>query len=502
MKVGIVGAGPAGLTAAYELAKNGISVDVFEASSDVGGMARTLKLWGQRADTGPHRFFSRDVRVNRLWLELVKSDYRMIDRMTRILYGGKFYRYPLSASNAFSNLGPWESAWCVGSYLKTRLKPVPEKDSFESWVIDAFGSHLYELFFKPYSEKLWGIPCCELDADYAAQRIRKLNLFEAMARTVFKDRSKKHKTLVDKFAYPLEGTGMVYRRMSDFIGTHKGTVRLESPVRRVVVKDGRAVGIELENGSHLPYDHVVSTMPLPLLVSRIGDIPQDIKNAAENLKFRNTILIYLNVNSENLFDDQWLYIQSPELKVGRITNYRNWVPELYGGEKSSIISMEYWCNDDDPLWSQGEDVLLELAEKEAVKVIRQAYRFLLRNDRRFFKDRSLTKDFTHRFKCETREIQILNSMVCRIPRCYPVYRKGYKEHVGVLRDYLDPIKGLSAIGRYGTFKYNNQDHSILMGILAAENIALGKRNDLWAVNTDYEDYQEAAVIEETGLVRV
>ncbi len=468
-RVGVIGAGPAGLTAAYELAKAGIAVEVFEASKYVGGLAKTISLWNQRVDTGPHRFFSDDTRVNKLWLEVVGKDYKIIDRLTRIFYKNKFYFYPLKPFNALFNLGIWESFICLISYFKEKIKPTKLDGSFETWVVNRFGRRLFEIFFKTYSEKLWGISCKDLDEDFAAQRIKKLSLLEAIKNAIFQKTDITHKTLADQFAYPIQGTGMVYERMADFINSHGGKVHLEKPVNRVVTKNKKVTGIELVGGEIKDYDHIISSMPITLLVNRLDEVPNEVKTVSESLKFRNTILVYLNIESQNLFPDNWLYVHSSDLKLGRITNFRNWVPELYGEEKSTIVALEYWCNDDEPLWSEKDNVLIDLGKKELAQA------GLLKNSK------------------------VLDGYVYRISRCYPVYNRGYKGKLNLVESFLDSISGLTVIGRYGAFKYNNQDHSILMGLLAAENIIKSTRHDLWKINTDYETYQEASVITKTGL---
>lgn len=473
MRVAVIGAGPAGLTAAYQLAKAGVEVEVFEASAAVGGLARSFSLWGQTVDLGPHRFFSSDARVNRLWLEVVERDYQMVDRMTRIYYRGRYFHYPLSAGNALKNLGPLEAAGCVTSYLRQkwsqRSKSQEGEGSFEDWVVRRFGRRLFEIFFRTYSEKLWGISCRELDADFAAQRIKKLSLGEAVKNALGLG-GRSHRTLVDRFAYPNGGTGMVYERMADYVRGLGGEVHLNRPVRRVVVEGGRVSGLEVESGQVIKFGQVISTMPLTLLVKNLEGAPQTVRRAAESLAFRNTVLVYLHVAARDLFPDQWLYVHSPELLAGRITNFRNWVPGLCGNASTTILSLEYWCNDDDELWGQSDSDLIRRAAAEMVAT------GLLGRAR------------------------VVDGHVVRVRRCYPVYARGYKNHLAAITAYLDQLPGLTAIGRYGAFKYNNQDHSILMGMLAAENILADKAHNLWSVNTDYDSYQESAVITDTGLV--
>jgi len=467
--IAIIGAGPAGITAAYELTKAGVYVELFEASEQVGGLSKTINLWNQKVDLGPHRFFSNDTKVNELWLEVVGKDYKMVDRLTRVYYKKKFFFYPIKAFDALWKLGFGTAFICVLSYMKERIKPSKKDGSFESWVVGRFGYKLFSIFFKTYSEKLWGIGCSELDEDFAAQRIKKLSLFEAVKNAMFQSKKNKHKTLVDQFAYPVEGTGMVYERMKDYINNNGGKVLLATPIKKVNCKNKSVSSIELANGDIKKYDHVISTMPITHLVNNMEEVPSDVKTANAELTFRNTILVYLKIEGQNVFPDNWLYVHANDLQMGRITNFCNWVPEITNGEKSTIVVSEYWAYEQDEIWNLSSDDLIELGKKE----LRQT---------------GLIKD-----------LEISDGHIVKIPKCYPVYKKGYREPLKKVEDFLSSIDGLSVIGRYGAFKYNNQDHSILMGILAAENIANGATNNLWEINTDYEDYQEKSTITESGL---
>jgi protoporphyrinogen oxidase len=468
MKIAVIGAGPAGMTAAYELAKNNIEVEVFEAGPSVGGMAKTIDLWNQKVDIGPHRFFSNDTRINELWLEVAGNDYEMVDRLTRIYYNKKFFHYPIKAMDALKNLGIGEAVNCVWHYGLEQLSPTKNISTFEGWVTNRFGKRLYQIFFKTYTEKLWGISCDVLDADFAAQRIKKFSLGEAMKTALFGN-SGKHKTLVDQFAYPHGGTGIIYDRMAKFVESKGYKVNLSSPVQCVITKEGKACGIELENGIVKDFDHVITSMPFTQMVQRLPDVPQNIKEAAIKLKFRNTIIVYLNVQAKDLFPDNWLYVHSNDLQMGRLTNFRNWVPQINGKEQSTICALEYWCYDEDEFWSMDNEKLIALGKDELRKT------GLIGN------------------------AQISAGFVYRIPKCYPVYSTGYKEILGPIEQYLSGIKNLHVIGRYGAFKYNNQDHSILMGRLAVENILQNKGHNLWEINTDYDNYQESSVITKTGL---
>jgi protoporphyrinogen oxidase len=449
-----------------------VEVHLYEASPFVGGMARSIELWGQIVDIGPHRFFSSDPRVNKLWLEVIGKDYSMVDRLTRIFFRNKFFYYPVKAGDALKNLGIIEAARCIGSYGWQKLKPAKkETNDFESWVIARFGKRLYHHFFKTYTEKLWGIPTTELDSEFASQRIKKLSMWEAIKSAVMGGGGDKHKTLVDQFAYPNKGTGEVYNRMRDYVKKHGGKVYLKTPVDSLVTSGKTVKGLKLANGKTEMYDQVISSMPLTLLVGRLKNVPPKVDKANKTLKFRNTLIVYLLVKAKNIFPDNWIYVHSSELRTGRITNFRNWVPSILNGKKEAILAMEYWCFDDDEdkFWQWEQKDHVGLAKKEIVKT-------------------GLIK-----------ENQILDGTVVRVPKCYPVYRRGYKKDLKIVEDYLRGYKNLQIIGRYGAFKYNNQDHSILMGILAAENVTDGTSHDLWDINSDYE-YQESSRITKTGLV--
>ncbi len=467
--IAIIGAGPAGITAAYELTKAGHHVDVYEAAPQVGGLSKTINLWNQRIDLGPHRFFSNDTKVNKLWLEVVGKDYHMVDRLTRIYYKGKFYHYPLKPFDALWKLGVGTAFMCVMSYLRERIAPIEKDGSFETWVIGHFGYKLFSIFFRTYSEKLWGISCKELDEDFAAQRIKKLSLFEALKNAFFPGKKNKHKTLVDQFAYPIGGTGMVYERMKSFIEENGGAVHTSTPIKKINCENKKIKSLELVSGELNTFNHIISSMPITHLIRNMDEVPEVVIAAVSQLKFRNTLLVYLKIEGEKVFPDNWLYVHANDLQMGRITNFCNWVPEINNGEKSTIVALEYWAYNEDAIWNASDNELIALAKKEIRKT-------------------GLIKD-----------LEISNGHIVRVPKCYPVYNNGYREPLKKVEDYLDSITGLSVIGRYGSFKYNNQDHSILMGILAAENIAQGKNNNLWRINTDYEDYQERSTITEFGL---
>lgn len=473
VKVCVIGGGPAGITAGYQLSKSStFDVDLYEASNSVGGMSKTIDLWNQKVDIGPHRFFSSDSRINELWLEVVKNDYEMVNRLTRIYYKGKFFNYPIKAFNALKNLGPFTAVRCIFDYFIEKFNSKRDLSTFEGWVINRFGKKLYTIFFKTYTEKLWGIPCNILDADFAAQRIKKFSLGEAI-KTAILGNSGKHKTLVEQFAYPIHGTGMVYERMAESIVANNGHIFLQTPVEKIIIENNVVVGIKQTNGEIKHYDNVISSMPLTHLVARIDNVPAEVIEANKNLKFRNTIIVYLNVDAVDLFPDNWIYVHSENLQMGRMTNFRNWVNSINNNEKTTICALEFWCYDEDKLWQLTEKELIDLAKQEFIQT-----------------------------GIASKDTNILDGFVYKIPKCYPVYQKGYKESLKIVQDYLATIKNLHVIGRYGAFKYNNQDHSILMGMLTAENIINNSNHNIWEINTDYENYQESTIITKTGLKKI
>lgn len=467
-KIIVIGAGPAGLTAAYKLAQSGVEVEVYEAGDHVGGLARSFELWGQIVDCGPHRFFSTDKIVNNFFKEVVKDDFVSVNRLTRIYYRNRFFYYPLKISNVLINIGPLGVIEILASYFFQRLKPIRNPETFEEWVVNKFGRKLFNIFFKNYSEKLWGIPCSRIDADWAAQRIKKFSLIEAVKHAMFGDPGKKHKTLVDQFAYPTHGTGSIYMKMKMEIERQGGKVFLNEPVEKVLLNDkNEVVGVRLKSGEEKRADEVISTMPLTLMVKGMKDVPAEVQKACDSLFYRNTILVYAEIDNANLFPDNWIYIHSPDVKHGRITNFRNWSPELYGDKQTTILCLEYWCFNEDEIWKAEPDYFKSLAEEELRKL-------------------SLIKP----------EMKVLNTHVVKLPRCYPVYETGYMKHVTVIKNYLDGFNNLRVIGRYGAFKYNNQDHSILMGLLAAKEIISGGKENLWAINTDTEYQEEGTALGE------
>ena len=460
----VIGAGSAGLSAAWQLTRplDGEElpdVTVYEAGSKVGGLARSIDLWDQPVDLGPHRFFTRDQRVNGLWRELAGDDFEWVDRLTRIYYKDTFFRYPLQAFDALKRLGIGASFACLLSYGRQRIAPYGDESTFEGWVTRRFGRKLYERFFKSYSEKLWGIGCDELDADFAAQRIKGLSLGAALLNALGERSGSKHKTLVDRFAYPHEGSGIIYDRMRDSVRTAGGKVYTDAPIRGIKLDGNKVTGVVKADGSTHECDQVISSMPLTALLRALGDhVPSEVRATINDLSFRSTILVYLRVDALDLFPDQWLYVHDTRLLTGRITNFANW--NMPNAPKHSTLCLEYWCNEGDEFWAKDDATIAKLAADELKKT-----GLIGAHD-------------------------VADNHVLRIGKNYPVYFRGYREKLKPVIAYLKQIEGLQVIGRYGAYKYNNQDHSLLMGLMAADNLRGKAGGSLWDVNTDYEEYQE------------
>lgn len=455
----IIGAGPAGLSAARLLSENGYKITLLEESENIGGMSKSIKMFNQIVDIGPHRFFSKDKRLNDFWHKHTNGEFEQVNRLTRIFYNNKFFYYPLKGFDALKKLGIIESCLCALSYLKAKIMPF-KGDSFESWVANAFGYRLYSIFFKSYTEKLWGIKCSDLDSDFAAQRIKGLNFYEAVKSAFFGGGGKKHKTLVDCFSYPKKGCGVVYENMADSIRKAGGEIITNCKVTKILTHDKKAIGVVSDKGE-FKGDIVVSSAPFSDMVSSIDELDSNIKDLAKKLKFRNTILVYVLLDSKKkTFEDNWIYVHNKATQTGRITDFANWSKDLMCGEKGEILCLEYWANDDEKLWNLDSKDLIEIAKKDLL-------------DSKLVADSSVIK----------------NASVLKIHKSYPVYERGYKGDLHKIYSALSEFKDLYFIGRNGAFKYNNQDHSILMGLACADKI-MGANVDLWDINTDY-DYQES-----------
>lgn len=474
----IIGAGPAGLTAAYELSKLGLNPTTIEADDQVGGLSRTVNYRGYRFDIGGHRFFSKIPLINELWEEMLGEDFLVRPRLSRIYYRERFFDYPLKAVNALTNLGPVE-AFLIGlSYTKARLFPHAEETNLEQWVSNRFGDRLYRIFFKTYTEKVWGIPCNEISADWAAQRIKNLSLREAIRNAlVGSGRGADGQlitTLIDQFNYPRFGPGMMWERCRDLLATrgHEtvGGVRVER-VRhrngRVERVCGRTSGGEL---AEFGAEHFISTMPLRELIHALDPPPpQEVIEAANRLRYRDYLTVVLIVKRESVFPDNWIYIHSPEVKMGRIQNYKNWSPEMAPDPACTSLGLEYFLWEQDEEWEWPQERLIELGVKECARI------GIVEPD------------------------EVEDGTVVRMKKAYPVYDPNYHESLAIIRNYLESFSNLQTVGRNGLHRYNNQDHSMLTAIYAARNI-IGEQNDVWSVNTEMEYHEEVKSAKPSGAL--
>ena len=463
----ILGAGPAGLAAAYTLNKLGYSVVVVERDSRVGGLAKSFERQGFLLDFGPHRFYTKLTPVLKLWDEVLGSEQVTVDRLTRIYYNNKYFSYPLKARQVLVALGLKETVRILLSYVRSRLFPNKNPQNFAQWVTSKFGRRLFEIFFQGYTEKLWGIPCQEISADWAAQRIKGLSLAKAIRNAILGNDGKV-KNMIDRFQYPKYGSGQLYENIAETLQKNNQTLLLNTEVTQIHHTEGKVTQLTLKNRQTgeeetVNCGGVISSIPITVFLQQLQHPPSDrILNHAKSLKFRHTILVYVIVESSQLFPDNWLYINDPRVEVGRVTNFANWSPHILPNSHQTPLCCEYWCDFDQPLWQQDEGQLIEKAERELRKI------HLLNNEK------------------------VSGGFVVRLPRTYPIYAGNYKTALAEIQDYLQKFDNLQLVGRYGSFKYNNQDHSLLMGILAAENVLTPGKHDLWSVNSDSEYVEEAS----------
>jgi protoporphyrinogen oxidase len=488
--VAIIGAGPAGLTAAYLLSKTNVAVTVLEADPVyVGGISRTATYKGFHFDIGGHRFFSKSKAVEDFWTEILPNDMLVRPRSSRIYYNGKFFAYPLRAFEALIKLGVVRSTLCLLSYFKAKLFPVRNPDNFEDWVSNQFGKRLFNTFFKSYTEKVWGMSCKEISADWAAQRIKGLSLGSAIKNALFPqryngDRSHVIKTLINSFRYPRKGPGMMWEACAQKTKAMGGKVEMGCKV----------VGLDFDAGSEtwtvafrdpqgetqkLEAEHVISSAPMRELVNGIRPpVPDAAKTAADSLKYRDFLTVMLIVKNRDAFHDNWIYIHDPNVKVGRIQNFRSWSPEMVPDADKACYGLEYFCFEHDGVWDSKDEDLIKLAERELLQI-------------------GLAKPG-----------DVLDGTVVRQKKAYPVYDDDYAQHVATVREELDSrYPNLHLVGRNGMHKYNNQDHAMMTAMLCVENIlADTKLYDLWDVNSDAEYHEAGAAAAEesngTGLRHV
>jgi protoporphyrinogen oxidase len=462
-QVVIIGAGPAGLTAAYELAKLNRRPVLLEKDNQVGGLARTESYRGFYFDMGGHRFFTKVEEVKRMWHEILGQDFVRRPRLSRIYYNGKFFDYPLKPINALFGLGFWESIRIALSYLRWQIAPYRYEESFEQWVTNRFGKRLFEIFFKSYTEKVWGISCAELKAEWAAQRIKDLSLKTVLLSMFLKPKNT-IRTLIDQFDYPRRGPGMMWNGVKDTIEKRGGEVRVNTGVIGIH-RNGKGIeSVVVGSNGHretIHGTHFISSMPVTEFINKLDPpAPPAVLKAAEKLKYRDFLTVCLIVNKPDLFPDNWIYIHDPEVKVGRIQNFKNWSLDMVPDPMKTSLGLEYFCTEGDELRNMPDADLVELGRREldCIGLASPA--------------------------------DIEDGCVFRVPKAYPIYDSDYRDYLAIVRDFVGSLENYQTIGRNGLHRYNNQDHAMVTGMMAVRNVIFGEKNDLWNVNTDQEYHEE------------
>ena len=460
----IIGAGPAGLTAAYELSNNDKKIIIIEKKSQVGGLAETKVFGNYRYDIGPHRFFTKNKEVYELFLKILRDDAVEVNRTTRIMFKNKFFNYPLTPINALFGLGVGESIVSGFSYIFARLKSylkISKISNFEDWVVDRFGRKLFNNFFKNYTEKVWGIDCKNIGSDWAAQRIKGLSLSTAIKFALFPNSKKRPKTLVDKFYYPRLGAGMLWEKFEDYVKGQDVEVVKNKKVTGVNNNgDNFKITIEDDLGNQTSIDtkNIFFSNPLLEFIDIYdADIPESVITAAKSLNYRNHISVHITIDKK-LFDDNWIYIHSPDLDMARISDFTNFSDDM-SEEGKYPLTLEYFCFEEDEIWNKNNSDIIDFALKELKSIFNE-------------------------------EFNVVHSEVSRNAKAYPVIKTGYQEHIDVIKNWLADLHNITAIGRSGMFKYNNQDHAMATGLYAARTL-LGHGNfDPWEVNVDGEYHEE------------
>jgi protoporphyrinogen oxidase len=457
----IAGAGPAGLGAAYELVRNGIRPLVLEKTKHTGGIARTECYQGYRFDIGGHRFFTKIDRVSRLWQEVLGDGLITVPRHSHIYYQGKYFHYPMEIFDALIKLGIGESLRVLASYTKAKVLPIPDAQSFDQWVTNHFGKRLFEIFFKDYTEKVWGIPCSQISAEWAAQRIRGLSLPVAIKNAIFS--RNRPKTLIKEFTYPVYGPGMMWEAFCRAIVAGGGVFQPQSKVIEVRHQGSRFHSVLVRQGGDLTEirgDSFISSLPLGELILALNpSAPARVAEAARQLQHRAFLMVGLILNQAGLFPDNWIYINSGEVQVGRIQNFGNWSRAMVPDPSTSSLGLEYFCNEEDETWRKSDPELVLQAWSELQKLGLAG------------------------------KSKLLDGVVFRQSKAYPIYQGDYRNQIQLTQEYLATFENLQSIGRNGMHRYNNMDHSLLSGLLAAENV-LGARHDCWEVNRQ-QDYHES-----------
>lgn len=458
----IIGAGPAGLTAAWLLKNGSYQIEIFETESQVGGISKTVERDGWRFDIGGHRFFSKSEIVNHMWDEMLSPNkFHLRPRKSRIFYKNKFFDYPLKPLNALINLGVFETVYCIISFIFVKIFPPKDQSNFEGWVAARFGWRLYRIFFKTYTEKVWGISTTKLQSTWAAQRIKNLSLASAIKDALGLNK-KVITSLIEEFKYPFRGPGELWETVATKVKNKNSKINLNSQVTNVEFEPNeikKKYRLKLSNGYSYDADVVFSSLPLSQVPSLLN-APDKIVRAAEKLRYRDFLIVCIPViSTKELFDDNWIYVHDAKVKVGRIQNYGSWSSGMVK-PGTSCLGLEYFVNEGDAIWEKSDSEIIELAKNELNKLNLQV------------------------------DIFGENSFVIRVKKAYPVYDEVYQSSVNKIKDWLaENHSDWYQLGRNGQHRYNNQDHSMLTSYYAINNFKLGLNDDYWDVNTG-EEYHE------------